>query len=90
MPRLKTNGSSRAFWEKAKIAGESVSKAEWCRERARDCAKLASAAMDDRAKAMLEDMAGVWLRLADWREQRSAKVVCEEQGTAPISCARDE
>jgi hypothetical protein len=47
------------------------STAKGYRERAVDCAMLAAAAKDDRARTMLMHMAGAWLRLADWQNQIS-------------------
>jgi hypothetical protein len=42
-------------------------KSDWFRERAIDCAKLATTANDDQVRAVLMHMADAWLRLAEWR-----------------------
>ena len=51
-----------------------ISKADWFRERAADCAKLAAA-----AKTMLADMVSAWLRLAEWEEKKAERRRSEEQ-----------
>jgi hypothetical protein len=56
-----------------------ISKADWFRERAADCAKLAAAAVDRRAKTMLTDMVSAWLRLAEWEEKKAERRRSEEQ-----------
>jgi hypothetical protein len=49
------------------------SKAAWYRGRAADCAKLAATAPTPEAKAMLEQMAARWLRLAELVEKGEEK-----------------
>jgi hypothetical protein len=44
--------------------------AEWCRSRAADCTKMAETTANAAAKAILEDMAAKWLRLAELTEKR--------------------
>jgi hypothetical protein len=41
---------------------------EWYRERAADCRELAKTSPDERSRAMLEDMATKWERLASLTE----------------------
>jgi hypothetical protein len=40
----------------------------WYRERAADCRELAKTSPDERSRAMLEDMAAKWERLASLTE----------------------
>lgn len=49
------------------------SKAAWYRGRAADCSKLAATAPTPEAKAMLEEMASRWLRLAELFEKGQEK-----------------
>jgi hypothetical protein len=42
---------------------------EWYRERAADCRQLAKTAPDERSRAILEDMATKWERLASLTER---------------------
>jgi hypothetical protein len=42
-----------------------MSKSEWYRAHAADCAVLAEHAPDAKSKTILEDMAATWLRLAE-------------------------
>jgi hypothetical protein len=49
------------------------SKSTWYRGRAADCAKLAATAPTSEAKAMLEQMAARWLRLAELVEKGEEK-----------------
>jgi hypothetical protein len=44
-------------------------KAEWYRELAAECARLAKRAIDDRAKAMFHEMGHAWMQLAEWAEK---------------------
>jgi hypothetical protein len=60
-------------------AGNLTTKADWSRERAADCAKLAAAAMDCKAKAMLMHMADAWLRLAEWQEKMAERGSSKEE-----------
>jgi hypothetical protein len=48
-------------------------KIEWYRVRAADCAHQAARATNEQAKAVLNDMADAWSRLAEWQEKRHAK-----------------
>ena len=49
-------------------------KAEWYRELAAECARLAARAIDDRAKAMFHEMGEAWMQLAEWAEKKKRKV----------------
>jgi hypothetical protein len=46
-------------------------KIEWYRARAADCENLAKTAPDERAKALLSDMAAKWEKLASLVEKKS-------------------
>ena len=49
-------------------------KAQWYRELAAECARLAKRAIDDRAKAMFHEMGHAWMQLAEWAEKKKKKV----------------
>jgi hypothetical protein len=49
-------------------------KAEWYRELAAECARLAKRAIDDRAKTMFHEMGEAWVQLAEWAEKKKRKV----------------
>jgi hypothetical protein len=40
-------------------------KSQWYRDRAADCSAMAAHAADAKSKAVLEEMAATWLRLAE-------------------------
>ena len=49
-------------------------KADWYRELAAECTRLAKRAIDDRAKAMFHEMGAAWMQLAEWAEKNKRKV----------------